>query len=154
MNVKDAMTRAPQTVCADETLHRAMRLMQFGGFSHLPVYDGRHLVGMVRWSDIDRFLAQAPDPQTWLAPPLLASAPRVHGVMRYHLVTISEDAPLDEAVRLMLSGEEDCLLVLDGGGQLTGILTRTDALRVLLDRVERMTAPPYLPSQEPTDMTA
>ena len=46
-----AMTRAPDNVPPGRPAIEALRLMQDGGFRHLPVVDGGKLVGVVSWGD-------------------------------------------------------------------------------------------------------
>jgi CBS domain-containing protein len=49
--VKEVMTPDPDTVSPDTTVIDALRLMQDGGYRHLPVVDGRRVVGVVSRRD-------------------------------------------------------------------------------------------------------
>ena len=49
--VRDWMTTEPET---DETLEHAATLMMHGGFRHLPVVEGGHVVGMLSIRDLMR----------------------------------------------------------------------------------------------------
>ena len=46
-----AMTRSPETMPPDRMAMDALRLMQDGGFRHVPVVDGERVVGVVSWGD-------------------------------------------------------------------------------------------------------
>jgi CBS domain-containing protein len=51
------MTRDPTTVEAQTSVQAALDLMLQGGFRHLPVLEGGHLVGMVSIRDLSRAAA-------------------------------------------------------------------------------------------------
>lgn len=46
-----AMTRSPETMPPGRMAMDALRLMQDGGFRHVPVVDGERVVGVVSWGD-------------------------------------------------------------------------------------------------------
>jgi CBS domain-containing protein len=48
---KEVMTRDPDTVCPDSTAIDALRLMQDGGYRHLPVVDGERVLCVVSRRD-------------------------------------------------------------------------------------------------------
>lgn len=49
--IEAVMTRAPDVMPPGRTAIEAMRLMQDGGFRHVPVVDHGVLVGVVSWGD-------------------------------------------------------------------------------------------------------
>ena len=49
--IEAVMTRAPDVMPPGSTAIEAMRLMQDGGFRHIPVVDQGQLVGVVSWGD-------------------------------------------------------------------------------------------------------
>ncbi len=49
--VREVMTPDPDTVKPDTTAIDALRLMQGGGYRHLPVVDGGHVLGVVSRRD-------------------------------------------------------------------------------------------------------
>jgi CBS domain-containing protein len=59
--VSDVVTAKPVTVRADLTAEEAARLMLSRGIRHLPVVEGRRLVGMVELADLYR-VSLAPGP--------------------------------------------------------------------------------------------
>lgn len=50
--VVQVMTAAPETIAPDQPLYEALNLMDDQGFRHLPVMNGKHLVGMLSLRDI------------------------------------------------------------------------------------------------------
>jgi len=58
--VERLMTTEPKTLDLDDTIRDAIVLMQTGRYRNVPVVDGsRQLVGVVRQSDIIRYLAES-----------------------------------------------------------------------------------------------
>ena len=54
---------------------------------------------------------------------------RLSGVARYPFLTIDEDQPLACAATRMAESKVGCLPVIDGDGNVVGIVTRTDLAR-------------------------
>jgi CBS domain-containing protein len=52
--VGDWMTTHPETIGPDETTEHAATLMMHGGFRHLPVVEGDHVVGILSIRDLMR----------------------------------------------------------------------------------------------------
>lgn len=58
--VETLMTSEPKTLDLDQTIRDAIDLMQTGRYRNVPVVDARgHLVGVVRQSDIMKYLAES-----------------------------------------------------------------------------------------------
>jgi CBS domain-containing protein len=58
--VESMMTTEPRTLDLDQTIRDAIELMQTGRYRNVPLVDGRgHLVGVVRQSDIIKYLAES-----------------------------------------------------------------------------------------------
>jgi CBS domain-containing protein len=49
--LREVMTPDPDTVSSDTTAIDALRLMQDGDYRHLPIVDGRHILGLVSRRD-------------------------------------------------------------------------------------------------------
>lgn len=49
--IETVMTRTPDVMPSGRTAIEAMRLMQDGGFRHVPVVDGEVVVGVISWGD-------------------------------------------------------------------------------------------------------
>ena len=74
------------------------------------------------------------DPRADSAAPLAAAAARP-------ALTIPADAPLREAIEVMVEADVGRLPVLDGAGRLAGILTRSDVLRAHRRRIAERVRP-------------
>ncbi len=113
--VADLMTRDPVVIPLDATLAAAVETIASRPIRHLPVVDGKTVVGLVSQRDLlavrDRH-ARACD---------FMSAP---------VVTITPDAPARDAAKLLLTLKIGCLPVVTRTGELVGIVTETDFVRV------------------------
>ncbi len=121
MLVRDCMTPNPITVRPESDPLAAVALCKSGGFCRLPVVDeeGR-VVGIVTKNDLTLFLSTAPSPG------VMKRQHRVDQVMRAPVVTVLPDYPLEEAARLMIEHDVGGLPVVDEGGRVVGIITRSD----------------------------
>lgn len=129
------MRRNVVTVQRDDSVDCAQTLMARHGFRHLPVLDGRRLVGVISDRDVRGTLVRQrggacgshADRAYFLVPGL-----RVDEVMSTHPVCIPPGADLEEAARLLLTRKIGCLPVVDEG-QVVGIITETDILAVVTE---------------------
>ncbi|HOS82416.1 MAG TPA: CBS domain-containing protein [Methanolinea sp.] len=150
MLVRDVMTKNPVTVSAGATIREAAALLRERNIGGLPVMDGDRLVGMITESDILRLLETGRiSDDLWLPSPLeVIEVPirefinwektrhaltaigekEVRTVMSHPVVTIGEDADIEEAASLMLSKKIARLPVMRGN-TLVGIVARSDIIR-------------------------
>jgi CBS domain-containing protein len=135
MKISDLIgKREVLTVRPDENLEIAERAMIRGSVRHLPVVEGRRVVGVISERDILR--RQAAHGRT------RADRDSVHESMTPTPVTIGTDADATDARRIMIDCHVSCLPVLDGHHELVGILTRTDLLRAELPPGDEPALPP------------
>ncbi len=141
MLVKERMRRDPVTVKKDDSFRYALKLIRKEGIRHLPVLDGRKLVGIVT----DRDLRQAaPSPATTLQVHelnYLLEQLTVEAIMTKQVITVAPEAGLLEAARLLLGHRIGCLPVVEQE-ELVGIITQSDLLRALVDLQERAESVP------------
>jgi CBS domain-containing protein/RNA polymerase-binding transcription factor DksA len=134
-NVKPYMTGSPVTIEAGASALEALDLMIEHGIRHLPVVDAkRRVTGVLSFDDLR---AAFPLPISLKAPPPPQERPAlrelaVGEVMTYAPVTVTADAPLEEATQLMAERRIGCLPVVDEDGRLDGIVTETDLLHALV----------------------
>jgi len=98
MLVKDFMKRDPITVKKDDSFRYALRLIRREGIKHLPVLEGKKVVGIVT----DRDLRQAaPSPATTLEIHelnYLLERLKIEAIMTKKVITVApESRPLDAA---------------------------------------------------------
>jgi CBS domain-containing protein len=135
MKVRDLMTTEPITTTPDAPLKEAARTMVREKVSGLPVLEGEKLVGMVTEGD---FLRQEADRDQPYRLSLLEAlfgdgtsepeAETVGEVMSSPVVTITPDATISEAARVMSHRNVKRLPVVDEDGKLIGIISRADVV--------------------------
>jgi acetoin utilization protein AcuB len=118
MLVRLCMTPHPLTVTPQDTLATAQQKMTAGQFRRLPVVQDGTLVGILTDRDIRRHVGSG-------------SRTQVVAAMTEHPLTVSPCSTVEEAVRLMLKRQISGLPVVEDG-QLVGIVTTSDVLRVFL----------------------
>ena len=129
--VADVMTPNPMTISPSNSLRTAKRLMEEGNFRRLPVVEGGRLVGIITDRDL-RLALNSPLVlrDKWYDSYLLDHM-AVEACMTPNPVTITPDAPLDEAIRLIIERKFSGLPVVKER-QVVGIITVTDLLEYLL----------------------
>ena len=132
LSVRDYMAGHPQVLGRNDTLDLADDIMTMGRIRHLPVLNEGELVGIISQRDMFRSAAVtalgfAVDTQKALIKTI-----RIKEIMTENVVTISPDATVKEAARIMLDKKIGCLPVVEGMS-LIGIITETDILRYVLE---------------------
>jgi tRNA nucleotidyltransferase (CCA-adding enzyme) len=119
---RDVMSSPARVVDPEATVAQAMVLCQRYGMSGLLVASGDQLVGTADREDLDKAIAHG-----------LSHAP-VKAVMGGRVPTVDEDAPLAELQQLLATSDAGRVAVLRDG-KLTGVVTRSDVLRALGERI-------------------
>jgi CBS domain-containing protein len=142
MNTGDVMSRNPIAVPAEAGLAEALRLMFDHRVSGLPVVDGKAgLVGILTEGDLLRRseLGTAGQRSRWLdllmtgrlaSDYVRTNTRRLSEIMTRDVVSVAEDTPLTEVVRLMERHRIKRVPVLRDGA-LIGIVSRADLLHAL-----------------------
>jgi len=134
MFVANRMTKNPVTVTPDTSLDDAARLMKKGHFRRLAVVDENgKLVGF--FSDKDLMRA-APSPATTLSryeATELLSGLKVTEIMQRDVVSVSDDATIEEAALIMYEKKIGGLPVVSSVGAVVGIITETDIFKAFVD---------------------
>ena len=132
VTVRDLMARDPATLGRNETLDLAESIMNLGRIRHMPVVDDGKIVGIVSQRDLFRsalITALGFGRKTTSA--LIKTIP-IKEVMTEHVITISPEASLKEAARVMIDKKIGCLPVVEDQ-RLIGLLTETDILRYVVE---------------------
>lgn len=140
MKIKIAMKSPVPTVEPGTDVEQAETLLAHAGTTGLPVVEGRRLVGMVHRRDL---LRVRPSTLPALARYEWSSAPgrlRVADVMRREVVTLTPDASMQEAVRILSGREAEAIPVMDDG-EVVGLLGIHELLTVLARDLERRSPP-------------
>ena len=118
--VKNFMTKQPKTIGSDQSLKKAMEIMQEHNIRHLPVLENKQLVGVLTERDIS--VARSFQGAAEL---------KVEGVMMPMSYTVLPESPLEEVVLEMANHKYGSAVVRDLQGTVIGIFTANDALRAL-----------------------
>lgn len=144
--VRDWMTPRVVTVTPDTTLSEAARLMETKMIRRLPVMEDGRLVGIVTYGDIrEAQPSAATSLSIWELNYLLAKL-RIAEIMTRDVITVSQNATIGEAAKLMLDHQISGLPVVDHNGDLVGIITESDIFRLVVrdwSIQELVTAEPY-----------
>ena len=127
------MAKNPVTVTPDVSLDEAATLMKKGHFRRLPVVDAGKLVGFFSDRDLMRV---APSPATTLSryeERSLLDKMTVRDVMVKNVITVDEDATLEEAALIMYNHKIGGLPVLSSVGAVVGVITETDIFKAFVD---------------------
>ena len=134
MLVKERMTTPAMTVTPDTSFQDALKLMRDHKFRRIPVVDHEgKLIGIVSERDL---LHASPSPATslsvWEVNYLLWKL-KVADIMTHHVITIDQDAPIEDAANLMVTRKIGGLPVVDHAGKVAGVITETDIFKAFAE---------------------
>ena len=130
MIVEEFMTSPVVVVSPGESLARVRNLMIRYGIGRLVVVDEYEKpIGIITKTDIAEAVASAPRKEL--------DQFRVDEVMTREPITISVGSSVREAARILLEKNIGGLPVVDRGGRLVGIITKTDLVKAYLRRKQR-----------------
>ncbi|MBZ5561831.1 MAG: CBS domain-containing protein [Acidobacteriia bacterium] len=142
MLVSDYMTS--ELTCVEETdcLLDATMIFLRSTLRHLPVLRGKHLVGVITERDVKQY---APSVLSGITSDeynrVLETTP-ISRLMTRDPVTVAPGQRVIEAARLLTSKRIGCLPVVEDG-ELRGIITTTDMLKLLMKMLELDEATSY-----------
>ena len=133
MFVADRMTKHPVSVTSKATIGEVDRLMKKHKFHRMLIIDEGKLVGYLSDRDIMRV---TPSPATSLSKfeiRSLLDKLSVKDIMKTNIVTVNEDATIEEAALIMYQNKVGGLPVISEVGAVVGIITSTDILKTFVD---------------------
>jgi CBS domain-containing protein len=133
MQVKDLMSTKVVSAHVGTPVQVAFELMRDGGFRHLPVLSTKgKLVGILSERDLRGVGAFFKDSNSGIDEFLVTEPTTVEKIMVADPITISPDATISTAVKVIRDKRIGCLIVIDGE-EMVGILSYLD----VLDAAER-----------------
>lgn len=124
MKIGDVMTHCPYKIPTNKTLDEALNIMSLRNIRHLPVtsVDGEEIIGVISKRDVEvaKFICEG-----------AKYCPTVGEVCIEEPNFFTEETPVSVVAAGMADAKIDYVLVTDQEGNLTGIFTTTDALRVV-----------------------
>lgn len=112
-----------KTVQIGQKMSEVHRILAENQIHHIPVVDGRKLVGMISTTDIIRLNITVSNADDW----------SIGKVMKKNLVTIEINDTVRKAAHLLSDGIFHSLPVIDKDNNLIGIITSTDLIRYLAE---------------------
>jgi CBS domain-containing protein len=130
--VGEVMTRQVVTLNEEDNLEMVAAGLERFRFHHLPVVDGRKLVGILSQRDMLRHSVadQNRNPLDRARERRYLEQTFVRDIMRTRLVTAHPEEPVSMAAKRMLEMRFGALPVVDGEGNLLGIITENDVVRL------------------------
>jgi acetoin utilization protein AcuB len=120
------------TITKDERMTTARKIMKEKNIRHLPVVDGKKLVGLVTNMDIRKAEASPATSLEIRELHYLLDKLTVGEIMTRNVITISPDISVEEATTLLHDNKIGCLPVVEDGN-LVGMLTENDVMEILID---------------------
>jgi acetoin utilization protein AcuB len=132
MYVSDWMTKKVIILYPEDYLSDAIAMMKQHAIKHLPVLKNDRIKGIISDRDIKEHSPSKATSLDFYEIHYLLAKTKIKTVMKTKVVTISPDAPVEEAAMTMLDHNIGCLPVLDEG-KLVGIISDKDIFRALVD---------------------
>lgn len=133
MLVKDRMTSNPITITPNTPFAEAFNILREKKIRHLPVLDKKkQLVGIIAKTDLVNASPTSDKMLSIFEANYLLANMHVQDVMTRTPITVAEDAPLEEAARVMVEKKIGCLPVMRGE-TLVGLITETDVFETFVE---------------------
>lgn len=147
MRVRDLMSTKVVSTHVGTPVQVAYELMRDGGFRHLPVLNTKgKLVGILSDRDLRGVGAVFRDASSGIDEYLVTDPTTVEKIMVADPITVSPDATVSTAVKIIRDKRIGCLIVTEGD-EMVGILSYLDVLDAA-DRESEQPAPQY---RDPND---
>ncbi len=135
IHVGEIMTRSPVSVRADDSLQRALDLIEKHHIHELPVLESGRCIGIVTAGDLKLLTPAYPLFPVQEEVRQALRELKVATAMTIEPVTISPEASVLEAVKRLHHHRIESLLVTEGE-QLIGVLSVSDVLRLVIAEYE------------------
>lgn len=133
MFVNERMTPNPLTVTRDTGIDVAINTMKRNHIRHIPVAEKGHLYGFIDESDLQK---ASPSTASLLSRneliTLLAKI-KVRDIMPRTLISINQNATIEEAALLFKQSKRSGLPVVDDAGVVVGVITETDVFESFIE---------------------
>lgn len=133
MFVANRMTKNPITVTPSTKVDEAESLMKKYKFRRLPVVENGKLVGFLSDKDLLQVMPSAATTLAKYEITSLLSKIEVKEIMTKDVITVDEDATIEEAALIMCNKKISGLPVISSVGAVVGVITETDIFKALVD---------------------
>lgn len=130
--LREVMSHDPHTLPASATVREAIERLEAGPVRHLPVMDGKRVVGIVSERDVRPWRQALWDLEAGEATVAAVAALQqpVRKVMRTDVLFLRSERPVADAIDVMLDFRIGAVPVVDDG-RLVGIVSYVDLLEYL-----------------------
>lgn len=122
VSVDEFTSSSPVTIEKEATLEDALLMMKEHSIRHLPVCEGRQVIGIVSERDLMANYGKA-----W------GEFMRVKNVMSTSILTAHQNDDLGDVAYRLSNEKKGSAIILDENEELYGIFTTTDALNALVE---------------------
>lgn len=133
LQVSEIMTRDVVSVDENDHISHLLDSMHALRFRHMPVTDGKTLVGMLSERDLLKLSASSLLPGRQESDDLLQNRFYVRDVMTREVTSVSPDASIRDVGRIMRREKLGCVAVVDEDNALVGIVTTSDLIQLVVD---------------------
>ncbi|MEQ9406346.1 MAG: CBS domain-containing protein [Fuerstiella sp.] len=138
MKKNEAVTRImssnPVSVGRNETVSAARKMLEEKGIHHLPITDGKVLVGIITSNDFLRVsFGEFGNQDARNLDAILDHTYKIADLMNPNVTTINKDQTVRDAATILATSGFHSLPVVDGDN-LVGIVTSSDLIQYLLDQ--------------------
>lgn len=128
--VAEVMTPHPRAVQMGQKLSEVRAALADSRVHHLPVVDGKRLVGIISVTDLLEYGFRPRDTHENLDE-YLDQQFSIEQIMQADVTTIPSNSTIGDAARALRTGALHALPVVDDQGELVGIVTSTDLVSYL-----------------------
>ena len=131
--VREVMTPHPRAVQLGDKISDVRAALADGRLHHLPVLDGRRLVGIISTTDLLEF-GFAPRDSHDNVDDYLDEHFRIEQLMQTSVVTIPSNSTVRDAAEALTTGSLHAVPVVKDDGELVGIVTSTDIVSYVVSK--------------------
>ncbi len=133
MFVADRMTRNPISIKPDDKVDTAAALLKEHKIRRLPVVENGKLVGIVTDKDLMRVSPSAATTLSRYEINSLLAKISIREIMSDKVISVNENAPIEEAALLMSMNKIGGVPVTTDVGAVVGVITETDIFNALVE---------------------
>ncbi len=129
--IKSIMSTNVEAVQQGQALSDVYKIICNTGIHHVPVLDGKKLVGLISYTDMMKLDLAIHNVDAHTITAVMDQQFAIADVITNELVTIRDSDNVRSAAELLGEGDFHSLPVVDADGALVGIVTSTDLIRYL-----------------------
>ena len=136
IKIREIMTMDVLSVHDSENLSAVARIFRENPIHHVPVLKGKRPVGIISTQDLFKLIFDFDSTDTRMLDTLLDHTYKIKDVMTDKLVIFEEESTLKDAAKILSDSSLHSIMVVNTKGDLTGIVTTTDMMRLLYKNIE------------------